>query len=183
LHRPAGSAKGSAQPADQLDEAVMPSFDVVSKTDLAEVDNALAGIAREIGTRFDFKGSECSVERTDAVMTLLADDDLKLRQMQELIKVHFTRRKVDAGALDFKDPEKASGNKLRQLITIKQGIDAELAKRLVKEIKGSKLKVQAAIQGDELRISGKKRDDLQEAIAAIRALKIVQPLQFVNFRD
>jgi hypothetical protein len=172
-----------AQPADPLDEAVMPSFDVVSKTDLAEVDNALAGIAREIGTRFDFKGSECSIERTDAVMTLLADDDLKLRQMQELVKVHFTRRKVDAGALDFKDPEKASGNTLRQLITIKQGIDAELAKRLVKELKGSKLKVQAAIQGDELRISGKKRDDLQTAIAAIRALKIVQPLQFVNFRD
>ncbi|MEJ0069631.1 MAG: YajQ family cyclic di-GMP-binding protein [Pseudomonadota bacterium] len=161
----------------------MPSFDVVSKTDLAEVDNALAGIVREIGTRFDFKGSTCSIERTDAVMTVLADDDLKLKQMQELIKMHLTRRKVDAGALDYKDPEKASGNKLRQLITIKQGLDSELAKRLVKEIKGSKLKVQAAIQGDELRVTGKKRDDLQEAIAAIRALKITQPLQFVNFRD
>jgi cyclic-di-GMP-binding protein len=161
----------------------MPSFDVVSKTDLAEVDNALAGIAREIGTRFDFKGSQCSIERTDAVMTVMADDDLKLKQMQELIKMHLTRRKVDAGALDYKDPEKASGNKLRQLITIKQGLDSELAKRLVKELKGSKLKVQAAIQGDELRITGKKRDDLQAAIASIRALKITQPLQFVNFRD
>jgi uncharacterized protein YajQ (UPF0234 family) len=161
----------------------MPSFDVVSKTDLAEVDNALAGIAREIGTRFDFKGSQCSIERADVVMTVMADDDLKLKQMQELIKMHLTRRKVDAGALDYKDPEKASGNKLRQLITIKQGLDSELAKRLVKELKGSKLKVQAAIQGDELRVTGKKRDDLQAAIAAIRALKITQPLQFVNFRD
>ena len=96
---------------------------------------------------------------------------------------YFTRRKVDPGALDYKDPEKAAGNKLRQVVTIKQGIDAELARRLVKELKGSKLKVQAAIQGDELRITGKKRDELQEAIAAVRGLKIPQPLQFVNFRD
>ena len=161
----------------------MPSFDVVSKTDLAEVDNALAGIGREIATRFDFKGSSCSVARADTTITVLADDDLKLRQMHELIKVHFTRRKVDAGALDYQEPERASGNKVRQTITIKQGLDGELAKRLVKELKGTKLKVQAAIQGDELRISGKKRDDLQAAIAAIRALKITQPLQFVNFRD
>jgi len=161
----------------------MPSFDVVSKTDLAEVDNALAGIGREIATRFDFKGSACSVARADTAITVLADDDLKLRQMHELIKVHFTRRKVDAGALDYQEPERASGNKVRQTITIKQGLDGELAKRLVKELKGTKLKVQAAIQGDELRISGKKRDDLQAAIAAIRALKITQPLQFVNFRD
>ena len=161
----------------------MPSFDIVSKTDLAEVDNALAGIAREIATRFDFKGSKCTITRTEALITVLADDDLKLRQMQELLKVYFTRRKVDPGALEFKDPEKASGNTLRQLITIKQGIDAELARRLVKELKGTKLKVQAAIQGDELRITGKKRDDLQAAIAAVRGLKIEQPLQFVNFRD
>jgi|SRR5260221_6281221 uncharacterized protein YajQ (UPF0234 family) len=161
----------------------MPSFDIVSKTDLAEVDNALAGIAREIGTRFDFKGAKCSLERKENLMTLLADDDLKLKQMHELIKVHFTRRKVDPGALDFKEPEKATGNSRRQEIVIKQGIETELAKRLVKEIKASKLKVQAAIQGDELRISGKKRDDLQEAIAQIRTLKIEHPLQFVNFRD
>jgi uncharacterized protein YajQ (UPF0234 family) len=161
----------------------MPSFDVVSKTDMAEVDNALAGMSREIGTRFDFKGSKCTIERKEMVVTVLADDDLKLKQMQELIKVHFTRRKVDPGALDYKDPEKASGNTLRQLVTIKQGIDAELARTLVKEIKGSKLKVQAAIQGDELRITGKKRDDLQAAIAHLKGLKVTQPLQFVNFRD
>jgi uncharacterized protein YajQ (UPF0234 family) len=183
LASPPAPAKGGIATPQRADEDPMPTFDVVSKTDLAEVDNALAGMTREIGTRFDFKGSQCTIERTDAVVTVVADDDLKLRQMQELIKVHFTRRKVDAGALDFKDPEKASGNKLRQVITIKQGLDAELAKRLVKELKGSKLKVQAAIQGDELRISGKKRDDLQAAIAMIRGLKITQPLQFVNFRD
>jgi cyclic-di-GMP-binding protein len=161
----------------------MPSFDIVSKTDLAEVDNALAGIAREIATRFDFKGSKCSIVRAELAITVLADDDLKLRQLHELIKVHFTRRKVDPRALDYQEPEKAAGNTLRQVIAIRQGIDAELARRLVKELKGSKLKVQAAIQGPELRVSGKKRDELQAAIAAIRELKIEQPLQFVNFRD
>jgi uncharacterized protein YajQ (UPF0234 family) len=161
----------------------MPSFDVVSKTEFSEVDNALAGIVREIGTRFDFKGSKCSIERKDETITVLADDELKLKQMHELIQIHFTRRKVDPGALDFKTAEKATGNSQRQLITIKQGLDCELAKKIVKELKNSKLKVQAAIQGDELRITGKKRDDLQEAIAFIRGLAIEQPLQYVNFRD
>jgi uncharacterized protein YajQ (UPF0234 family) len=161
----------------------MPSFDVVSKTEFSEVDNALAGIVREIGTRFDFKGSKCSIERKDETITVLADDELKLKQMHELIQIHFTRRKVDPGALDFKTAEKATGNSQRQLITIKQGLDSELAKKIVKELKNSKLKVQAAIQGDELRITGKKRDDLQEAIAFIRGLAIEQPLQYVNFRD
>ena len=161
----------------------MPSFDVVSKTDLAEIDNALAGIKREIETRFDFKGSQCRMERQENNLTLHADDDLKLKQMHELLKIHVTRRKLDAGALEFKPPEKATGNSLRQTIIVKQGIESDLAKRLVKSIKDSKLKVQTAIQGDELRITGKKRDDLQEAIAHIRALKIEQPLQYVNFRD
>ena len=161
----------------------MPSFDIVSKLDLAEVDNALAGIAREIGTRYDFKDSKSSVTRQEGAITLVADDDLKLKQIHELLKVHMTRRKVDAGALDFKPPEKASGNMLRQTVALRQGIDRELAKRLVREIKDSGLKVQASIQGDELRISGKKRDDLQAAIAHIRGLKIEQPLQYVNFRE
>ncbi|HUH83333.1 MAG TPA: YajQ family cyclic di-GMP-binding protein [Stellaceae bacterium] len=161
----------------------MPSFDIVSKLDLAEVDNALAGIAREIGTRYDFKDSKSSVTRQEGAITLVADDDLKLKQIHELLKVHMTRRKVDAGALDFKPPEKASGNMLRQTVALRQGIDRELAKRLVREIKDSGLKVQASIQGDELRVSGKKRDDLQAAIAHIRNLKIEQPLQYVNFRE
>jgi cyclic-di-GMP-binding protein len=161
----------------------MPSFDIVSKTDLSEVDNALANIAREIATRFDFKGSKSRIEREDVTLTLHADDQGKLKQMHELLKAHLVRRKVEPSALDFKEPEKAAGDTLRQVILVKQGIDKDLAKRLVKEIKDGKLKVQAAIQGDELRVSGKKRDDLQQAIALVRGLKIEQPLQFVNFRE
>ena len=161
----------------------MPSFDIVSRIDLAEVDNALAGIKREITTRFDFKGSKCTIERTEGEMSLVADDELKLKQMHELLKVHLTRRKVEPGALDFKTPEKAAGNTLRQAIALKQGIDADLARRLVREIKDSKMKVQAAVQGGELRVTGKKRDDLQAAITLIRGLKIEQPLQYVNFRE
>jgi uncharacterized protein YajQ (UPF0234 family) len=161
----------------------MPSFDVVSKTDLNEVDNALHNIEREIATRFDFKNSKSKIERQEAVLTLNADDQPKLKQMHELLKAHMVRRKIDPSALEFKDPERASGDMVRQEIIVKQGIDRELAKELVKAIKDAKLKVQAAIQGDELRISGKKRDDLQEAIALIRTLKVEQPLQFVNFRD
>jgi cyclic-di-GMP-binding protein len=161
----------------------MPSFDIVSKTDLAEVDNAVQGAVREIGTRFDFKGSKCTIERKEALITMLADDDMKLRQMQELLKGYVVRRKLDASALEFKEPQKASGNALRQEVVVKQGIDQTVGKRIVKEIKDSKLKVQVSIQGDELRVSGKKKDDLQDAIAFVRGLKIEQPLQFVNFRD
>jgi len=161
----------------------MPTFDIVSKTDMAEVDNALAGIGREIGTRFDFKGTKCSVERKDETITVLADDDMKLKQMQELLMVHFTRRSVDPKALDFKPVEKASGNSVRQVVVVKQGIDKEIAKTLVKEIKDSKIKVQVSIQGDELRISGKKRDELQEVIALIKKVPVDLPLQYVNFRD
>jgi cyclic-di-GMP-binding protein len=161
----------------------MPSFDIVSKTDMAEVDNAVQGVAREIGTRFDFKGSKCTIERKEALITLLADDDMKLRQMQELMKGYMVRRKLDASALEFKDPQTASGNTLRQEVVVKQGIDQTLGKRIVKDIKDSKMKVQVSIQGDELRVTGKKKDDLQDTIAFVRGLKIEQPLQFVNFRD
>ncbi|MFM9842519.1 MAG: YajQ family cyclic di-GMP-binding protein [Dongiaceae bacterium] len=161
----------------------MPSFDIVSKTELSEVDNAINGMRREIETRFDFKGSKCTIERKDELLTMLADDDLKLKQMQELLKGYITRRKLDAGALDFKPPEKASGNTLRQVVQVKQGIEQTLAKDIVRSIKDSKLKVQVSIQGDELRVSGKKRDDLQAAIQHVREMKIQQPLQYVNFRD
>lgn len=161
----------------------MPSFDIVSETDLNEVDNAVAGMQREIQTRYDFKGSNCSIERKEAVLTILADDDLKLRQMHELLSTYLTRRKIDASACDLGKPEKASGNSIRQLVTIKQGVGQDVAKRIVKELKGSKLKVQAAIQGDSLRITGKKRDDLQEAIDLVKGMKIDQPLQYENFRD
>jgi cyclic-di-GMP-binding protein len=161
----------------------VPSFDIVSRVDIAEVDNALAGIAREIATRFDFKGSKCTIERKEGEILLVADDELKLKQVHELLKVHLTRRKVEAGALDYGKPEKAAGNTVRQTIQLRQGIDAVLARQLVREIKDSKLKVQAAVQGGELRVTSKKRDDLQDAIALVRGLKIEQPLQYVNFRE
>ena len=161
----------------------MPTFDIVSKLDMAEVDNALAGVTREISQRFDFKGAKCSVERKEEAVTVLADDEPKLRQMQELLRIHFTRRNVDPKALEFGTEEKAAGDTRRQVVTLKQGIAKELAKTLVREIKDSKIKVQAAIQGDELRITGKKRDELQEVIALVKKLDSDRPLQYVNFRD
>lgn len=161
----------------------MPSFDIVSRIELAEVDNAIAGMTREIATRFDFKGSKCTIERKEEILTLLADDELKLKQMHELLRVHLTRRKVEPGALDYKSPEKASGNTLRQTIMLRQGVGADLARQLIREIKDRKLKVQVSLQGDELRVAGKKRDDLQDAIALVRGLKIEQPLQYLNFRE
>lgn len=161
----------------------MPSFDIVSKTDLNEVDNALANMAREMEQRYDFKGSSCRAEREGSELTLHADDELKLKQMHELLQGHMARRKLDAGILDYKTAEAAAGQAQRQKVVIREGIDRELAKRLVKELKSSKIKVQVAVQGDELRVTGKKRDDLQAAIAHVKGLDIELPLQFVNMRD
>jgi cyclic-di-GMP-binding protein len=161
----------------------MPSFDIVSRTELPEVDNAIQGAMREIGTRYDFKGSKCTIERAGDIITMRADDDMKLRQMQELLRGYLARRKVDGGAFDFAKPETASGNTLRQTVTIKQGIDRDLAQKIVKAVKESKLKVQVSIQGDELRVTGKKRDDLQDAIALVKQQGITHPLQYQNFRD
>jgi cyclic-di-GMP-binding protein len=161
----------------------MPSFDIVSRLELAEVDNALAGMMREITTRFDFKNSKSTISRAESALTILADDDLKLKQMHELLKTHLARRKIEPGMLDFQTPDKAAGQSLRQTVTLRQGIDSDLARRLAREIKDSKLKVQASIQGTELRVTGKKRDDLQAAITMLRALKVEQPLQYVNFRE
>lgn len=166
-----------------LRENAMPSFDIVSRTEIAEVDNAIQGAMREIGTRFDFKGSSCSIERTDETLLIKADDDMKLRQVQELLRGYMAKRKIDVGALDFQKPENAGKNTLRQTVAIKQGVERELAQKIVKTIKGTKMKVQVAIQGDEVRVSGKKRDDLQAAIDLIKDSKIGQPLQYVNFRD
>lgn len=161
----------------------MPSFDIVSKTDLNEVENALNNVRREIETRYDFKGSNCSIDQAESVLTIHADDDLKLRQMHELLQGHLTRRKVDAGVLDYKEPEKAAGQSVRQTVVVREGIEKDLAKKLVKQIKGSKIKVQVAIQGDELRVTGKKRDDLQAVISFCKGLEFDMPLQYVNFRD
>ncbi|MDX2264212.1 MAG: YajQ family cyclic di-GMP-binding protein [Hyphomicrobiales bacterium] len=161
----------------------MPSFDIVSKIEFPDVDNALQSLKKEIETRYDFKGSKCSIERKDAVLTILADDDLKLKQMHELLQGHLARRKIEPGSLDYGDPQKAAGQSVRQTVTIKNGIDKDLAKTIVKAVKDSKLKVQISIQGDELRVTGKNRDDLQAAIQHVKGMKNEQPLQFVNFRD
>lgn len=161
----------------------MPSFDIVSRADLAEVDNALNGMRREITQRFDFKDSNCTIDRDDESLTIIADDDMKLRQMHELLKVHLTRRGVPAGVMEYLTPEQASGGTLRQKVTIRQGVSADMAKQIVKAIKAKKLKVQAAIQGEEVRISGKKRDDLQAVISLVKEMEPEQPLQYVNMRD
>ena len=161
----------------------MPSFDIVSRTEMTEVDNAIQAAMREIGTRYDFKGSSSTIERNDETLLIKTEDDLKLKQVQELLRGHMAKRKVDVGVLDFKEPEKAFGNSLRQTVLVNQGIERDLAQKIVKTIKGSKVKVQVAIQGDELRVSGKKRDDLQSVMALLRQGEHALPLQFENFRD
>lgn len=161
----------------------MPSFDIVSKTDLSEVENAVQNVMREVGQRFDFKGSQSRIDLSDSALTIMADDELKLKQMHELLQGHLQRRKVDIACLDYSDPERASGNMVRQVVTIQEGLDREMAGKITKAIKSSKMKVQAAVQGDEVRISGKKRDDLQQAMQLVKDLKLELPLQYINFRD
>ncbi|ABK44179.1 protein of unknown function DUF520 [Magnetococcus marinus MC-1] len=161
----------------------MPSFDIVSEVDLQEVDNAVNQTVKEITTRYDFKGSKSTLTREDAVITILADDAYKLEQVTEVLKGKMVRRSVDPHFLDFGTVEPASGAMVRQNVTVKQGIESEFAKKIVKTIKNAKLKVQAAIQGDQVRVTGKKRDDLQEAIALLKSQSFEQPLQFNNFRD
>ena len=161
----------------------MPSFDIVSQTDLAEVDNALNGVKRELENRYDFKGAKIEITRKEAEITLLADDDYKLRTLQDMLKAHFVKRKLEATALDFQKEESAAGQALRQVIKIKQGLDQENAKKIVKHIKDTKMKVQASIRGEEVRIDGKKKDDLQECMQAVRTMALPLPIQFTNFRD
>ena len=161
----------------------MPSFDIVSKTDMTSVENALRGVAKEMQVRYDFKGSKSKVSKNDDVITILADDELKRRQVEELLITHLTRKGVDSKALEFGRLEQATGNMVRQAIQVKQGVQREVAQKIVKAIKSSKLKTQAAIQGDEIRVSGKKRDDLQATMAMIKSLDLDLPLQFENFRE
>lgn len=161
----------------------MPSFDIVSRVNLAEIDNALDNMRREISTRYDFKQAKCSIERNGEELLIMADDDMKLRQMHELLQGHLARRKVSAGVLDYKEPQRAAGQALRQGVIVRTGIDQALARQIVKSLRDSKLKVQPAIQGDEVRVAGKKRDDLQAAIEIVKEMKTEQPMQFINFRD
>ncbi|MCY0872128.1 MAG: YajQ family cyclic di-GMP-binding protein [Acidithiobacillus caldus] len=161
----------------------MPSFDVVSEIDLQEVDNALNTTRKEIGTRYDFKGSKASIERKDHELILLAEDEYKLGQMLDLLAARLVRRGVDLKALDYGAVETVGGGLERQVVRLKAGIAAEVGKRMIKHLKDVKFKAQASIQGEQLRVSGKSRDELQAAIAALRAEDFGQPLQFTNFRD
>ena len=161
----------------------MPSFDIVSRVDFQEIDNAVANALREITNRYDFKGSNTTVERSEKVITIVTDDDLKLSQVNDILISHFVRRKLDPLALGKKDKEKAGGDKIRQTISLVEGIEQDVAKKITAEIKSSKMKVQAKINGNELRIDGKKRDDLQSAMQLIEDLQLGIPVQFINFRD
>ena len=161
----------------------MPTFDVVSKTDLAEVDNAINGAMREITTRYDFKNSESKITRESDEIELIAEDQYKIDQVQQIFRTHLVKRKLSSGAFNFSKVEDARGGMLRQKSKIIQGVDKEVAQLINKTIKNSKMKVQVAIRGDEIRVSGNKRDNLQSAIEMIKELGIKQPLQFINFRD
>ena len=161
----------------------MPSFDVISKINYQEFDNALANCIREISNRYDFKGLHINIERKDKSVTTNATDELKLKQVNELLQTHLVRRKVDPRVLEVKNVEGASGGSIRQVSELKEGISQENAKKIIAHIKKLKLKIQVKIQGDELRVDGKKRDDLQEAMAAIKTIDIGLPIDFVNFRD
>ena len=161
----------------------MPSFDVVSRTDLMEVDNAVNGIRREVKQRFDLAGTKCDISRTDNTLTMIADDSMKMGQMEDLLRKYLARRNVDQRALEFKSRQTAPGGSIRQDIVIRQGIDEDLGRKISKAVRGSKIKVQLTIHGTELRVSAKKRDDLQATIAFLKEMDIEQPLQYVNFRE
>ena len=161
----------------------MPSFDVVSKINYQEFDNALGNCLREIGNRYDFKGLTITIDRKDKIITILATDELKLKQVNELLETHLIRRKVEPRVLNVKNLENSSGGTIRQISELKEGINQENAKKIIREIKKLKLKIQVKIQGEDLRVDGKKRDDLQEAMASIKTIDIGMPIEFINFRD
>ncbi len=161
----------------------MPSFDIVSKIDLAEVDNAINGAMREISSRYDFKNSESKVSRIENEIELIAEDQYKIDQVQQIFRTHLVKRKLSSGSFNFSKVEDARGGLLRQKSPIIQGIDKEISQTINKCIKNSKIKVQVAIRGEELRVSGGKKDLLQKAIQLTKELEIKQPLQFINFRD
>ena len=161
----------------------MPSFDIVSEVNQVEVRNALDQANKEISTRYDFKGSDARVEHKDKELTLYADDDFKLKQVTDVLLGKLTKRSVDVRALKFGNVEKISGDKVKQVATLRVGIEQELAKKIVREIKDAKLKVQASIQGDAVRVSGAKKDELQSAIALVKKAVTEVPVQFSNFRD
>ncbi|SDV49436.1 YajQ family cyclic di-GMP-binding protein [Chitinasiproducens palmae] len=161
----------------------MPSFDVVCEANLIEVKNAVEQANKEISTRFDFKGSDARIEHKEHELTLFADDDFKLGQVKDVLISKMAKRNVDVRFLDYGKIDKIGGDKVKQVVTIKKGVAGDLAKKIVRLIKDSKIKVQGSIQGDAVRVSGTKRDDLQSVIAMLRKDVTDTPLDFNNFRD
>jgi uncharacterized protein YajQ (UPF0234 family) len=161
----------------------MPSFDIVSEVNKVELRNAVDQSNKEISNRFDFKGSDARVEQADTALTLFADDDFKLSQVYDVLIGKLAKRGVDIRCLQKGKTEKISGDKVKQAVTVRTGVDQELGKKIVKLVKDSKLKVQASIHGDAVRVSGAKKDVLQEVIALVRKSVTDFPLQYENFRD
>jgi hypothetical protein len=161
----------------------MPSFDIVSEVNQVEVRNAVDQANKEVTNRFDFKGSDARVELADKALTLFADDEFKLKQVTDILMAKLAKRGVDVRSLKPSDPEKVSGNKVKQAVAVRTGVEQELAKKIVRALKDSKLKVQASIQGDAVRVSGAKKDELQAAIALVRKTVTDFPLQYQNFRE
>ena len=161
----------------------MPSFDIVSEVNKVELRNAVDQASKEIANRFDFKGSDARIEQADTALALFADDEFKLGQVYDVLIGKLSKRNVDLRALDKGKLEKIGGDKVKQAVTVRTGVDQELGKKIVKLIKDSKLKVQASIQGDAVRVSGAKKDTLQDAIALVRKAITDFPLQYQNFRD
>ncbi|MBL8517321.1 MAG: YajQ family cyclic di-GMP-binding protein [Betaproteobacteria bacterium] len=161
----------------------MPSFDIVSEVNKVELKNVVEQVNKEITGRFDFKGSDSRLEQKDLELMLYADDDFKLGQVTDILNNKCAKRGVDVRLLDFKNKEKIGGDKVKQVINVKNGIASDLAKKIVKTIKDSKMKVQASIQGEAVRVSGAKKDDLQAAMQLVRTSVTEVPVQFQNFRD
>jgi len=163
----------------------VPSFDIVSKIDMQEIDNAVNSVLRELKNRYDFKGAvfEIVIDVKENKINIHAEDQYKLGQIGDSLKVFATKRGVDVKSLEFEEAQKAGGQSLRQAVKIKQGIDSENAKKITKHIKDKKLKVQASIRGEEVRVEGKKRDDLQDVMNEMKNFSLELPLQFINFRD
>lgn len=160
----------------------MPSFDIVSELNAHEVANAIDQANREVGTRFDFKGTNAKFELKEYVVTLTAQADFQLKQMMDIARLKLSKRGIDVACMKIDDPI-VTGSTAKQTVTLREGIETELGKKIQRLIKDSKLKVQAAIQDKQVRVTGKSRDELQEAIALVRGAKLDMPLQFTNFRD
>jgi len=161
----------------------MPSFDITSEVNKVELRNAIDQCNKEVANRFDFKGSDARIEQSEFTLSVYADDDFKLEQLMDVFSGKCAKRGVDVRALEAKDIEKVSGDKIKQTVEVKNGIESESAKKIVKLIKDAKLKVQASIQGTAVRVSGAKKDDLQAAIQLVKKSVADIPLQFQNFRD